>query len=119
MTYRCIELSIDRWVATLTLNRPEKMNALDDEILLEMQDALDRLEHCSMPEFAALIDSLRTLYRGPLLPGVELAVVAARRLALQRRVQRGLQAAGQRLGSLGHADAAAMASAACESLPDL
>jgi len=44
MTYRCIELSIDRWVATLTLNRPEKMNALDDEILLEMQDALDRLE---------------------------------------------------------------------------
>ena len=42
-----------------------------------------------MPEFAALIDSLRTLYRGPLLPGVELAVVAARRLALQRRVQRG------------------------------
>ena len=63
--------------------------------------------------------SLRTLYRGPLLPGVELAVVAARRLALQRRVQRGLQAAGQRLGSLGHADAAAMASAACESLPDL
>ncbi len=44
MNYRCISVSVDRWIATLTLNRPEKMNALDDDILLEMQHALDALE---------------------------------------------------------------------------
>ena len=44
MNYRCISVTIDRWIATLTLNRPEKMNALDDDILLEMQHALDALE---------------------------------------------------------------------------
>ncbi|MCJ0763462.1 enoyl-CoA hydratase/isomerase family protein [Variovorax terrae] len=42
--YRCIHLEIDRWVATLTLALPEKMNALGDDILLEMQHALDALE---------------------------------------------------------------------------
>ena len=44
MNYRCINVSVDRWIATLTLARPEKMNALDDDILLEMQHALDALE---------------------------------------------------------------------------
>lgn len=44
MSYRCIDVSVDRWIATLTLARPEKMNALDDDILLEMQHALDALE---------------------------------------------------------------------------
>ena len=44
MTYTCIELAIDRFIATLTLNRPDKMNALNDELLTEMQDALDALE---------------------------------------------------------------------------
>lgn len=42
--YRCIQVDIDRWVATLTLALPEKMNALGDDILLEMQHALDALE---------------------------------------------------------------------------
>ena len=42
--YRCIRLDIDRWVATITLALPEKMNALGDDILLEMQHALDTLE---------------------------------------------------------------------------
>ena len=44
MAYQCIKLSIDRWIATLTLDRPHKMNAMDDDILLEMQHALDALE---------------------------------------------------------------------------
>lgn len=51
--YRCIRLEIDRWVATLTLALPEKMNALGDDILLEMQHALDALE--ANPEIRALV----------------------------------------------------------------
>lgn len=44
MTYQNINLTIDRWVATLRLDRPDKMNAFDDAILQEMQHALDTLE---------------------------------------------------------------------------
>lgn len=44
MTYRCIKLQIEDSIATLTLNRPEKMNSLDDDLLIEMQSALDAVE---------------------------------------------------------------------------
>jgi enoyl-CoA hydratase/carnithine racemase len=52
-TYRSIRLDIDRWVATITLALPDKMNALGDELLLEMQHALDALER--NPAIRALI----------------------------------------------------------------
>lgn len=42
--YHCITLSIERWVATITLALPEKMNALGDDILLEIQHAMAGLE---------------------------------------------------------------------------
>jgi enoyl-CoA hydratase len=51
--YRCIRVDIDRWIATLTLNLPQKMNALGDELLLEIQDAVGRLE--ANPEIRALV----------------------------------------------------------------
>lgn len=44
MDYTCITLARERSIATLTLNRPEKMNALNDDLLLEMQAAFDELE---------------------------------------------------------------------------
>jgi len=44
VSYECIALTRERSIATLTLNRPEKLNALNDDILIEMQDALDHLE---------------------------------------------------------------------------
>jgi enoyl-CoA hydratase/carnithine racemase len=51
--YRCIRLEIDRWVATLTMALPDKMNALGDDLLLEMQHALDALE--KNPAIRALV----------------------------------------------------------------
>lgn len=44
MSYRAIELAVEGPVATLTLARPDKMNALNDQLLEEMQHALDALE---------------------------------------------------------------------------
>jgi len=45
MMYDTIELVIEGPVATLALSRPDKMNALSDQLLLEMQDALDVIEN--------------------------------------------------------------------------
>lgn len=41
MQYEQIEYTVSQSVATLVLNRPDKMNALSDRLLLEMQHALD------------------------------------------------------------------------------
>src|SRR4051794_26099610 len=47
MDYKTIIVAIEEHVATLTFNRPDKMNAFNKELELEMQDALDRLEQDS------------------------------------------------------------------------
>ncbi|QIE30474.1 enoyl-CoA hydratase/isomerase family protein [Caballeronia sp. SBC2] len=44
MTFQNIALSVDRQIATLTLKRPDKMNAIDQETLLEIQQAMSELE---------------------------------------------------------------------------
>ncbi|NJM43369.1 MAG: enoyl-CoA hydratase/isomerase family protein, partial [Brachymonas sp.] len=40
--YRKILFSIDEGIARITLNRPDKRNALDGEIISEIRDAVDR-----------------------------------------------------------------------------
>lgn len=47
MTYECILLEHDGPVAWLTLNRPERLNAMNDQLLTELGDALTRLENTS------------------------------------------------------------------------
>lgn len=42
--YENVSIEVKDRVATLTLNRPEKMNALSDELLIDMQNALDEIE---------------------------------------------------------------------------
>jgi enoyl-CoA hydratase/carnithine racemase len=44
MTYETIELAIQGPVATITLMRADKMNALSDQLLIDMQQALDHIE---------------------------------------------------------------------------
>ncbi len=44
MNYSNIRLEIDEGLATLTLDRPEKLNAFTPEMHAEIRDALDRIE---------------------------------------------------------------------------
>lgn len=44
MTYENVVVDVKDRIATLTLNRPSKMNALSDELLIDMQSALDDIE---------------------------------------------------------------------------
>jgi len=39
-TYQFLKYNVENGVATITLNRPDVYNALNDEITFEMQDAL-------------------------------------------------------------------------------
>jgi enoyl-CoA hydratase/carnithine racemase len=49
-----VEYACDDHVATLTLNRPEKLNAFNDELVMALQDALRRFD--ADPEaFVAII----------------------------------------------------------------
>lgn len=45
MTYTAILYDIDEGVATITLNKPERLNAFDDEMLAEWADALQEADH--------------------------------------------------------------------------
>jgi len=44
MNFRCIQLECDSAIGTITLNRPEKRNALSFELLGELMGALDQTE---------------------------------------------------------------------------
>ena len=44
MTYETIKLEHDGALATLTLNRPEKMNSLSDQLLADFRTAMDACE---------------------------------------------------------------------------
>src|SRR5215510_6360867 len=44
MTYETIKLEHDGAIATLTLNRPEKMNSLSDQLLADFRAAMDTCE---------------------------------------------------------------------------
>lgn len=45
MPYNTLTLSLDFEVATLTFNRPEKRNAISPEMIEELLEALDEIEH--------------------------------------------------------------------------
>jgi enoyl-CoA hydratase/carnithine racemase len=43
--FHTIDLAVDQSVATLTLNRPQRLNAIDKAMLAEVQSALDSVEN--------------------------------------------------------------------------
>ena len=47
MEYRNLELLFDSGLATITLNRPEKRNAISFALVEELQNALDAIEQSS------------------------------------------------------------------------
>ena len=55
MSYQTILFDQEAGVATITFNRPDKLNALNHEMLTEFKDALDRVSRdpevgcCSSP----------------------------------------------------------------------
>lgn len=44
MTYETIRISVDGHVATVSLNRPDKLNAINEKMLHELENVLDSLE---------------------------------------------------------------------------
>ena len=40
MTYKCLLYDVQDWIATLTLNRPERLNALGDTLRDDLYDAV-------------------------------------------------------------------------------
>ncbi len=53
MSYELIDISIEKKVATLKIDRPKALNALCDQLIVEMTDVLDGLEN--NPDVSALI----------------------------------------------------------------
>ena len=45
MSYEAILFDVAEGVATITLNRPERLNAFDDQMLAEWRDAIDTADH--------------------------------------------------------------------------
>jgi enoyl-CoA hydratase len=62
MSYQSIKLSIDGPVATIQLNRPHRMNAVIEEMYLEIQDVVERCR--SRAEIRCLILTGSVLQRG-------------------------------------------------------
>ncbi len=44
MAYQTLKIEISRAIATVTLNRPEKRNAITQGMIAELQSALDEIE---------------------------------------------------------------------------
>ena len=69
-----VEYACDDHVATLTLNRPEKLNAFSDELVMALQDALRRFD--ADPEaFVAIILGGLGSVPGALVGGLLLGVL--------------------------------------------
>ena len=68
--------------------------------LVALESALQGLEGAAPAALSLRVAEVRRLYQGPLLPGNDSLAVAARRVALHRRVQRAMRAAGESLPDL-------------------
>jgi enoyl-CoA hydratase/carnithine racemase len=69
MAYSHILLDIDGPIATITLNRPEKMNAFTGTMMVEMCDALDKTDGDDSIHLPAIAKSNIFMIIGCAIPG--------------------------------------------------
>ena len=70
MKYRNVILKIEGAVATITLNRPEKLNAINDEMFRELLAALDEVRHDGDSLVVVIYGAGRAFSAGQDLSGV-------------------------------------------------
>jgi len=70
MTYKSLTFSVDGHAATITLNRPDVFNALNDEITFELQDALEEVAVDENVRVVVLTGSGKAFCSGQDLKGI-------------------------------------------------
>lgn len=64
MTYSTLLYEVDQWVATITLNRPERMNAITPELEAELLDAIESAEASDLVRVIVLTGAGRAFCAG-------------------------------------------------------
>jgi enoyl-CoA hydratase/carnithine racemase len=64
MTYSTLIYEVDQWVATITLNRPERMNAITPELEAELLDAMKTAEASDLVRVIVLTGAGRAFCAG-------------------------------------------------------
>lgn len=70
MKYKNIMLKLDGKIATITLNRPDKLNAINDEMLRDFRKALDKVKRDFESEVVVIKGAGRAFCAGQDLSGV-------------------------------------------------
>ena len=73
MNYSTILIEQEEAVAVVKINRPQAMNALNQEVLLELLAALEELDQCPLGDADRAVGQLLGFQPTPLNPVVDLA----------------------------------------------
>ena len=84
MPYETLTFSIANRIATITVNRPDKLNALDDRVIGELGDAIDAARESSEAGGVILTGAGRAFIAGADISGLEKhSAVSAKALAVR------------------------------------
>ena len=64
MDFQTIKLNVDEEIAYITLNRPQVLNAINQQVLSELDDALDRIENNKEVKVVMIIGNERVFAAG-------------------------------------------------------
>ena len=69
MSYEAITLERDGQVARITLNRPEKLNAINDAMISDLEEALEEIHHDAETRVVVIKEAGRCFSAGQDLSG--------------------------------------------------